>query len=127
MNDTNKSTNGTTSDPRTEPPSGVPVPETKPPTHAVRQAQIWALQAEALRRSHPLRANLGAMQGDLIHVALIIRGTFDENLSAVQNTPEAFRQFQQRCDTYLRVVREVTRLVQADQQIARADRPAREE
>jgi hypothetical protein len=127
MNPTTESTNGTTLHPRTEPPSGVPGPEAKPPTHAVRQAQIWALQTEALRRPDPLRANLGAMLGDLMLLALRIRATFDEDLSAVLNTPEQYRELQQKGDYYLKVTREVSRLVQADQQIARTDRPAKED
>jgi hypothetical protein len=127
MNESNEQPNGTTPHPLTDPPSGVPVPEVKPPSREGRRGLAWALQNEALRRSDPLRANLGVLAGDLMLLAHQIGGALEENPPAAMNSPERFRQFNQKADLYLKVVREMSRLVQADQQIARADRPAQEE
>jgi hypothetical protein len=125
VNETTKPANGTTH-PLTEPPSGAPVPEARPPTRASREMKIWALQHEALHRPEPLRANLGAMEGDLMQVAVQIQSALEEDLSATTNSPERFGQLQRKVELYLKVSREISRLVQADQQIARVERAARE-
>jgi hypothetical protein len=123
MNETTKPANGTTHPP-TEPPSGAPVPGATPPTRVSRQTKIWVLQNEALRRPDPLRANLCAMEGDLMLLAVQFHGMLEDILSDATNSPAHFAQLQQKGDYYLKVVHVLTRLVQADQQIARTEQAA---
>lgn len=102
----------------TDPSAGLR--ETAPPDD--RLALIRAFQAEAMRRAHPLAANLAVINGDLMQLVYRLRQTLDESRTG---SPTDFPQFAQQAELWLRLVRQVDRLAQLDRQLAPAAEPSR--
>ncbi len=104
----------------------VPQPEAVPEVSTVgasdlpqrRLEKIHEYLLESLDRPDSFRANLGAVSGDLLWMALKLKGAIEVALSDAASPLGNFERLAPAIDEYLKVVRQIDRLGHLDQLVA---------
>jgi hypothetical protein len=107
-----------------EPPETPTDPSPPPgPSPAQRARLARAYQAAACRRPDPLAANLGVLTGDLLVLAHGFAEQVPAALAAAGPDPAADPRFARTVELYLKLLRQVDRLAQADRRTPPAADP----
>jgi hypothetical protein len=105
-------------------PGGKAGPRARPaPTAEERLALIRELQARALTLRDPLRGNLEVLAGDLMRFVYRLSLSMEESLAGPPDPGGPPPPFARQTETYLKLLRQLDRLVAVSRSVARPAAP----